>query len=1051
MSSVIQLLIQRPVSVFMITLAGVVFGVLGFTKLPVELLPDISYPSLTIQTELEDAAPEEIEQLVTWPIEQVVGVVSGLKRYHSVSRPGVSEVTLEFGWNSDMDAASLDVREKLDLVDLPDDALSPVVYRFDPSLDPMMRLALTGSMEVRDLRKLAEDVVKKQLETMPGVAAAKIVGGAEEEVLVEVDEARLDALGITIEEVAQRIGEENVNRSGGELRSSDTAYMLRTVKQYKSLEDIEATIIRESPDGGRVRLGDVGRAIFSQKDREVRVRVGGVSAVEVHLYKEGDANAVQVARAVRERRETLSRDQRLQGTSLQVLFDQARYIEEAVANVQGTALIGAILAAIVLLLFLRDVLSTLVIALSIPISVAVTFLLMHLFGISLNVMSLGGLALGIGMLVDNSVVVLEAVARRREEGHPNPVVTGTVEVMGGIFASTLTTICVFLPLVFVEGVAGEIFYDQAMTVTFALIASLFVAMTVIPAILAGAVFRENGRLTRILRVVDVPLRPVIWGVQSTLAAATALYDRGLRAILPVPWVVPLLALLLFVIVVPRARDLGTELVPRLSQGEFFYDLKLIEGTPIETTDARVAEMEAKLETIAADFPVVSSYVTVGGTPVLGDIRAGDRQDHIARLHVKLRSDAPGALEDEMTQRLDHAFAQIPDCPVSLGRPALFSFRDPIEVEVYAPRLDELWQGAEQVKQRLAVIPGLLDVKSSVAESSPEVHVKLDPVRLAATGLSQGQVAATLAAKGLGETPTQFTHREKPIDIRVQVRGARRETIQDAQRRSVRLSENASPVLLSSVGVLEEGLGPVEIRHIGGERAATVTARLSGRDLGRTSSDVERTLEDLSDRGLLGANVTAQLSGQNVEMRDSLMGLLLALSLAVFLVYLVLASTFESLRLPLVIILTVPLGLIGAVATLWVGGFPIGIFSMIGVILLSGIVVNNGIIYIARIQQHGQRGLSVEEAVRSAGRERLRPILITSTTTVLGLLPLALGLGAGAELRQPLAVTVIGGLVVATLLTLQVIPAGYLLLAGRSGHPASNHSEPPPSGGEGGAA
>lgn len=1031
MIALIRLLVARPVSVGMVTLAGVVFGVLGFTKLPIELLPDINYPSLTVQTELPDAAPEEVEQLVTWPIEQVVGVVGGLERYHSESRPGVSEVTLEFSWNTDMDAASLDVREKLDLVDLPDDALSPVVYRFDPSLDPMMRLALTGPIPVRDLRKLAENVVRKQLETVSGVAAAKEVGGAEEEVIVEVDEHKLDALGLTIEDVARRIGEENVNRSGGELRSADTAYLVRTVRQFETVAAIEETILRESPDGGRVRLADVGSARIGQQDREVRVRVAGVTGVEIHVYKEGDANAVQVARAVRERLAAFRQDRRLAGTNLEILFDQARYIEESVANVQGTALVGAVLAALVLLMFLREILSTTIIALSIPVSVAVTFLLMHVSGISLNVMSLGGLALGIGMLVDNSVVVLEAVARRREEGHPDPVVTGTAEVVGGIVASTLTTICVFLPLVFVEGVAGELFYDQAMTVTFALVASLFVALTVIPTVLVNTPMSPGGRVGVALRWLVVPLSPAIWFVQTSLAFLTALYQRGLALVVRAPWFAPALAALLFLAVVPRAGELGTELVPRLTQGEFFYDLELPEGTPLDTTDARVQEMEEAVAAAAGRFPIVRSFASIGGTPVLGDVRAGDRRDHIARLHVELERGTPREVEDELTRSLDAAFARIPECPVRLGRPSLFSLREPIEVEVFATRLDDLEAAADRVRERLAAIPGLLDVTSSVAESSPEVHVSLDPVRLAAAGLSQGQVADTLAAKGLGQVPTQYTRSEKPIDVRVQVEGARRETVRDIERRSVRLIDRGRPVVLSSVGRIEEGAGPVSIYHVGGERAASITARLGGRDLGSASRAVEDALHELEQTSALGSRATAQMSGQNVEMRESFVSLALALGLAVFLVYLVLASTFESLRLPFVIVLTVPLGFIGAVFSLWLGGFPLGIFAMIGVILLCGIVVNNGIIFVARIQQQAASSSSMAEAVTLAGRERLRPILITSLTTILGLLPLALGLGAGAELRQPLAVTVVGGLLVGTVLTLLVVPSGYLLLAGRT--------------------
>ncbi|MEE8141512.1 MAG: efflux RND transporter permease subunit, partial [Planctomycetota bacterium] len=912
----------------------------------------------------------------------------------------------------------------------PDDARSPIVYRFDPSLDPILKVSLGGNLLIRDLRRLGEGWVKQRLETLPGVAALKVVGGAEEEVRIEVDESRLNALGIPIDEVVQRVREENVNRSGGELRDSETAYLVRTVNEFEDLQDVEATIIRDT-GRGQVRLRDIGRAFFAQQDREVRVRVDGRPAVELHIYKEGDANAVQVARLVRERLDTVSKDRRLQGIRTTILFDQARYIEESVANVRSTALLGALLAALVLFLFLKDLLSTLIITLSIPISVAATFLLMRLSDISLNVMSLGGLALGIGMLVDNSVVVLESVNRRREEGLGvrQAVIQGTREVMGGVIASTLTTISVFLPLIFVEGIAGQIFHDQALVVTYSLLASLLVAIKLIPTVLASREVSMSRWPALLARGLTLPMVPVVALFQRGVTHLTTIYERVLRAIVQVPWSTPLVAAVLFVAVVPRVTDPGTELVPDLFQGEFYYDLELPEGTPIEATDAKVAQLEETILNIreAQGLAIADYHVTVGGAPVLGDLRAGDRRDHIARVNITMRPEATVAEEKRCIAALDEAFAGIPGCPVRLGRPTLFTFRDPIEVEVYATELEELRRSAEAVVERLRLLPGLVDVKSDVADRSPEIHVVLDPLKLAAFGLSHGEVARVLAVKGIGEVSGQYTQGEKPIDIRVLAAGARRGTLRDATQLAVSLPEQAAPILLSSVGTLKQGLGPVEVRHVSGERAALVTARIEGTDLGTASRDVERVL-----RGgrFLPPGTTAKLSGQNEEMRASLASLALALTLAVFLVYLVLASSFESLRLPFAILLTVPLGLIGAVGALWLSGLQVGVLAMIGVILLSGIVVNNGIIFIARIIQHRARGLSAEQACCSAGLERLRPILITSLTTILGLLPLAIGLGAGAELRRPLAITVIGGILVATFLTLTVVPSGYLLLGGR---------------------
>ncbi|RTZ90235.1 MAG: hypothetical protein DSY81_08260 [Bacillota bacterium] len=1027
-------IIQRPVTVGMITIAAFTFGALSLGRLPIELLPDITYPTLTVQTELPDASPQEVEQLVTEPIEDVVGVAQGLRRYVSNSRAGVSEVVLEFSWDTDMQRASLDVREKLDLVNLPDDARSPLVYRFDPSLDPMMRLALTGSRTVPDLRKLAELKVKRTLETLNGVAAARVVGGAEDEVLVDLDSRRLDVLSLSVEEVAQRIAQENVNRSGGEIRDQQTAYRLRTVREFESIEDIENVIVRHG-NAGTLRVRDIGSVAIVPKDDEILVRVNGRPAVQIDIYKEGDANSVSVAKGVRDRLGPIEQDRSLKGCHIEVLYDQAQFIEDSIASVKSTAMVGAMLAALVLFLFLRNLLSTLTIALSIPISVAVTFLMMELTDVSINVLSLGGLALGIGMLVDNSVVVLESIQRLKDEGVETrkAVTQGTGQVMGGIIASTLTTIAVFLPLIFVQGIGGEIFRDQALTVTYSLLASLFVAVTVIPTIIANGSSPSEGKLARIFRGIEKILSPISNVFNLAMTHAQNLYARVLDHVLAVSWVPPVMALVLCAAVLPRAADLGSELVPDLFQGQFYFDIELTEGTPLEETDRKVASLEIAIDRLRDEgLPIAMSTSIVGDAPVLGEVKSGDRREHIARIGVTLDPEATRADEALVIDRIIDEFDKVPDCPYSLGRPSLFTFRAPIEVEVFDDDLDTLRASARNIEDRLKLVPGLLDVQAQVADQVPEVHVRLDPVRISAYGLSLEQIANGLRAKGIGEVATQYRFAEKPIDIRVRLRGALEKTIKDAEMESVTVAGDnfVAPLRVASLGRLEQALGPVEIRRVGGERSVMVTARTDGIDLGTATRRAEQVLQS---RGLPPTS-SARMSGQNQEMKESLEGLLQALALAVFIVYLVLASTFESLKLPFIVILTVPLGICGAIFAMFFTGIPLGVLSMIGVILLCGIVVNNGIIYVARIQQLKNQNLDATTAVRTAGIERLRPILITSATTILGLLPLALGIGPGAELRKPLAITVVWGLAAATMMTLVVIPAGYRLLdrSGREG-------------------
>ncbi|MDE0957572.1 MAG: efflux RND transporter permease subunit [Planctomycetota bacterium] len=1032
MENWLQGIIRRPVTVGMITIAAFTFGVLSLGRLPIELLPDITYPTLTVQTELPDASPQEVEQLVTEPIEDVVGVVQGLRRYISESRAGVSEVVLEFSWDTDMQRASLDVREKLDLVNLPDDARAPLVFRFDPSLDPMMRLALTGSRSVADLRKLAELRVKRSLETLDGVAAARVIGGAEDEVLVDLDSRRLDVLGISVQNVAQRLAQENVNRSGGEIRDQQTAYRLRTVNEFQSLEDIEDVIVRHG-ESGTLRVRDIGTAAIVPKDEEILVRVNGKPAVQIDLYKEGDANAVSVAKGVRARLDTIVKDRSLSGCEMEILADQARFIEDSIASVESTAMVGAMLAALVLFLFLRNMISTLTIALSIPISVAVTFLMMELTGVSINVLSLGGLALGIGMLVDNSVVVLESIQRLRDDGVEmrTAVTQGTSQVMGGIIASTLTTIAVFLPLVFVQGIGGEIFRDQALTVTYSLLASLFVAITVIPTIIANG--SSGGKMSKAFEWIDRGLSPISSVFAAGMKAAQNSYARMLDRVLEVSWVPPVLALGLCFAILPRATELGSELVPDLFQGQFYFDVELAEGTPLEETDRKVAALEHAIDRLREEgLPIGMTTSIVGDAPVLGEVQAGDRREHVARVSVSLNPEATRVDEDQVIARIIGEFNKVPDCPYTLGRPSLFTFRDPIEIEVFDEDLDLLRSSALAIEDRLELVPGLLDVQAQVADQVPEVHVRLDPVKISAFGLSLEQIANGLRAKGIGEVATQYRFAEKPIDIRVRMSGALDKTLSDVEMDSVTLVGDgiAAPLRVASLGRLEQALGPVEIRRVGGERSVLVTARTDGIDLGTATERAESVIHG----NYLPPSSSAQMSGQNQEMKESLTSLAEALALAVFVVYLVLASTFESLLLPFIVIFTVPLGICGAIIAMFFTGIPLGVLSMIGVILLCGIVVNNGIIFVARIQQLRQRGHDPSMAARTAGSERLRPILITSATTILGLLPLALGLGPGAELRKPLAITVVWGLALATVMTLAVIPTGYRLLqrSNRSG-------------------
>jgi len=1057
--------VRRPVTVSMVTVAVVLFGLVSFQRLPINLLPDLSYPSLTVETKFPGAAPAEVESLVTRRIEEAVGILAGVRRISSRSRPGLSQVTLEFAWDREMALASLDVRQKVDLVRLPEDAEKPTILRFDPASDPMMRLYLTSGpasaggeaaagVSLFRLRYVAEEILKKDLESIDGVAAAKVNGGLEEEIQVRVDEGKLALVGLKPSDVLAVLAKENVNQAGGSLYEEEARYLVRANNEFEDLDDILTTIVSEK-DGRLVRLGDVATVARSHRQREVVTRFGAQEAVELALYKEGDANTVRVARAVRERLKALEKEVP-DGVRIGTGVDQSRFIESSIDEVLSNALVGGLLAMLVLYLFLKDAFSTLIIGISIPISVVATFFLMYRMGVTLNVMSLGGLALGVGMLVDNAIVVLEAIFSRRERGEAarEAAGKGASEVGTAVVASTLTTVAVFLPIVFVEGFAAQLFRDQALTVSFSLLASLAVALTLIPMIAArgghGPAERRveppalppAARWQRVRRAsflaapahvvrfaragvrwtrggLDLLLSPLSRPFDAVLGRALDAYPRVLGAGLSRPWTVLGVALGLFVAALLGGARLGLDLVPSFSQGEFSYQIELPEGTPLAVTDQSLLAAQHALE----GDPGVESFSAVIGGAGLSLTTTGTEGENFGRIDVRMKSGTSSADEEATIALLRESLAGLAQARIKFERPSHFSFRTPVEVEVYGDNLASLQGVAADLHGKLHELPGLVDVRSSAEAGNPELQVRFDRDALARLDLDLAQVSATVRQKVRGEVASRFNEGDREIDILVRS-AATDEVRADEVERVIVDHRDGTPVYLSSVARISRELGPSEIRRIGQRRAAVVSANLEpGRSLAAAATGIRRVL---AGHGF-PADVVASLSGQEEERQRSFRSLLLALGLALFLVYLVMASQFESLLHPFVILFTVPLGGIGVVAALVVARQPVNVVVMIGIVMLGGIVVNNAIVLVDAVNRIRADGVGKREALVLAGQRRLRPILMTTGTTVLGLLPMALGIGEGAELRAPLAITVIGGLVMATLLTLMVIPVVYLVL------------------------
>ncbi|HLE84771.1 MAG TPA: efflux RND transporter permease subunit, partial [Thermoanaerobaculia bacterium] len=1084
------------------------------------------------------------------PIEEALGVIAGLRRISSVSRAGLSDVILELAWDSEVSDATQDALERLDLVLLPDDAEKPLILHYDPSLDPVMELSLSsgeggsgdrfaGEEGLRRLRRIAELQVKRALEPVKGVAAVRVRGGLEEEIHVLLDEAKLRSTGIAPAAVIERLRQENVNVAGGTLEEGRTEYLVRTLNEYRDLDQIGETIVA-STDGRDVRIRDLGEVVRAHRDREIVTRADGAESVQVDVYKEAEANIVALAARVKEAIGELRERppggeeaaeeraaaggrrggrgpggraedgaglaQRLfdeEGVRLAVVADRSTFIEASIDEVKSAAILGGLLAILILFAFLANVRSTVIVGLAIPISLAVAFAPLHLLGVSLNIMSLGGLALGIGMLVDSSIVVLESIFRCREEGDDveTAAVRGTAEVRGAVTSSTLTTIAVFFPMVFVEGIAGQAFGDLGLAVVVSLLASLVVALVFVPMAaslrgleLAGG--EEGARFRRLLRFASISgfardfrrvrsvsrrwLWPVavpwllarlllglalellfklllaaalavafLWsrllspalaaaaraigpGVERAVEGLRSSYGRLARRSLARPWTVVAATAAILAATGWIFAGLDSELLPEVHQGEVTFEVALPVGTPVEETAAILGPVE---EAIRAEVESIESLLVTFGFDAANTQRS-DEGEHSARFKVLL-ADSDPEVERRVVAAIRERLRAVPDLESRVTRPVLFSSKTPIEVEVQGDDLARLKAMGERVRQELAALPELADVETTLRSGAPEVQIVYDRERLQRYGLNLRQVAEMVRNQVQGFEATRFNRQDRRIPIVVRLAAADRETVRDVEELVVNPGAER-PIPLGAVARVTLGEGPSEVRRIDGQRVAVVGANLSSSGAARGAaaaavslgSAVDAIGERLAESIDWPADMAFSITGQNEEWERSRGSLVLALALSIFLVYVIMAAQFENLIHPLVILFTIPLAFFGTALLLGVLGVSLSVVVFLGMIMLAGIVVNNAIVLVDYINVLRRRGMGVVEAIVTAGKVRLRPILMTTATTVLGLLPMALGplLGGseGAEIRTPMALAVIGGLVTSTLLTLVAIPVLYFL-------------------------
>jgi len=1014
--SISEFAIKRPIFTIMITLVVLVLGFISLTRLPIDLMPDITYPTLNISTSYPNTAPEEMEQMITRPIEEAMSSVPGVEEVFSTSSQGSSRVRVMFDWGSNLDEAANEIRERLDRIigRLPEDIDRPTLRKFDPAQMPVLMLGALSDLDPIQVRKIIDQQISYRIERVPGVASVDVWGGLEREIQVNLLPDKVKGLGLPLDLIIGKIRQENIDVPAGTIEKGNYEIVIRIPGAYTDIGQISETIVAMR-DGAPIRLKDIA-SVEDTYSRITRVaRINDTPGIRIMVYKQSGKNTVRIVEGVQKEIERLNED--YPQIRFVTVRDSAKFIRSAISNVASSAMYGGLLAVFVLLFFLANFRSTLVIAVSIPISIIATFTLIYFGNMTLNVMSLGGLALGVGMMVDSSIVVLENIFRMKHEGVPTvkACVNGSKEVTGAIIASTVTTLIVFLPMAFVRGSSGIMFKQLSYVVTFALLCSLFVSLTLVPLF-----------SSRLLATEDAPGSKR----ESKLAARSkAIFTRmenAYRNILHysldhkaqvLGMAVVLLAVSLFLI-----RFVGQEYLPETDEGEVRVTVEMEVGTRLMVMDQKLKDVSEKIRALVPEIESLEEGAGSGGW------RGGANQGSITlRLVPKSqRRRSSEAIANDLARNL----AQVPGVVIrtrASGSQMMFGMRggggeERLQVEVRGYDMEMAQALAEQVNRVVANTPGVTDVRISRLEGTPEQHFMIDRQKASEMKLSVNQVAGFIQTILMGTQASQYREGGREYRILVKVKNSERLDVSDILDLTMTNSDGQQISLRNVINV-QPKRGPQQVERRDRERIITISGDIAGRDMGSVISDVRQGLKSVP----VPRDFTIGFTGDYEEQQKAFRELLISILLALFLVYMVMAMLYESLRDPLIVMFSVPLAIIGVVFILILTGTTFNVETYIGCIMLGGIVVNNAILLVDYTNLLRRRdGMPMRDAIEEAGRRRLRPILMTALTTIMAMIPLALGLQEGSEVQSPLARAVIGGLISSTLITLVVVPVVYSL-------------------------